>query len=431
MALLSSSIKSNNLAAVLGNVAFLIFVNLIVKPFWIFGIELKVQNLLGPIVYGNYFALYNFVVLFGVFLDFGINYYNNREISRHPEKLTSHFWSILKLKFFISIFYIVLVFATAKILQYTTEQINLLLFLMLNQILLFYILFFRSNLGALQVFRQDSMVSVLDKLLMIGFIGFFIWGSVVNFDIWYFVGGQTVAFLFTAIFAFVLVYKKLPTQESSESNQTKLTFKTILKESYPYALIVLLMGIYSRIDGVMLERMLSDGKMEAGIYAAAYRLLDAFSQLGYLSAAVFLPVFSKMIKQNQKVLTLATSLGILAFCASLFLAFVCWILRTDIVYFLYDAATPYYAEVFGYLMFGFVGISSVYVSGTLLAANGSLKILNIIAVLGVVLNVALNYILIPQYQALGATWATIATQTLVMLLQWIWIWQVFRNKVAD
>ena len=82
-------------------------------------------------------------------------------------------------------------------------------------------------------------------------------------------------------------------------------------------------------------------------------------------------------------------------------------------------------------MFGFVGISSVYVSGTLLAANGSLKILNIIAVLGVLLNVALNYILIPQYQALGATWATISTQTLVMFLQWIWIWKLFRIKSID
>ncbi|HCK22154.1 MAG TPA: hypothetical protein DHW15_08345, partial [Bacteroidetes bacterium] len=52
-----------------------------------------------------------------------------------------------------------------------------------------------------------------------------------------------------------------------------------------------------------------------------------------------------------------------------------------------------------------------------LTAGGALRQLNWIAVGGVVLNIALNLLLIPRYQAYGAAIATLATQGLVTLLQ--------------
>ena len=42
------------------------------------------------------------------------------------------------------------------------------------------------------------------------------------------------------------------------------------------------MGVYTRTDVVMVERLLPDGKMQAGIYASAYRLLDAVNVAGFL-----------------------------------------------------------------------------------------------------------------------------------------------------
>ncbi|MDX5319522.1 MAG: polysaccharide biosynthesis C-terminal domain-containing protein, partial [Bacteroidota bacterium] len=60
-----------------------------------------------------------------------------------------------------------------------------------------------------------------------------------------------------------------------------------------------------------------------------------------------------------------------------------------------------------------------YIFGTLLTAKSELKLLNYISVCGLVLNVVLNAILIPKYQAIGAVYATIATQSLVTLAS-IW-----------
>ena len=63
------------------NIIFLLFLNLLVKPFWILGIDREVQNLLGDASYGTYQALFNFSYLFYILLDLGITNFNSRAVS--------------------------------------------------------------------------------------------------------------------------------------------------------------------------------------------------------------------------------------------------------------------------------------------------------------------------------------------------------------
>ncbi|NNF21747.1 MAG: polysaccharide biosynthesis protein, partial [Saprospiraceae bacterium] len=51
-------------------------VNLIIKPFYIFGIEVSVQNILGAETYGLFFSLFNFTYLFQIINDMGLQHYN-------------------------------------------------------------------------------------------------------------------------------------------------------------------------------------------------------------------------------------------------------------------------------------------------------------------------------------------------------------------
>jgi Na+-driven multidrug efflux pump len=75
------------------------------------------------------------------------------------------------------------------------------------------------------------------------------------------------------------------------------------------------------------------------------------------------------------------------------------------------------AIVFGILMGCFVAISTTYVFGTLLTANGNLKHLNFVAAGGMLINIALNVILIPRLGALGSAWASVITQTVMAVIQ--------------
>ncbi len=285
----------------------------------------------------------------------------------------------------------------------------MLLLLAANQILLSAILYFRSNLAALQLFKTDSFISVLDRLLTIVFCLVLMYAPAFagKFNIMWFIAAQTGALLLTALIAFAIVAGRTVVQLNIWHHRYS---RMILLKSAPFALLALLMGIYYRIDGVMLERMLHDNGLEAGIYAASFRMLDALNQFGYLFATLLLPLFAHMIRKNQDIRQLVKFSSELMLAGSVAAALICYFYRADIMQLLYHRNDAYWATIFGWLMLNFIPMSSVYIFGTLLTANGSLKVLNLIAVGGVVLNVLLNLYMIPHYGALGATIATLITQ---------------------
>ncbi len=416
----------------LSNLAFLLAANLLVKPFYIFGIDRMVQVTVGTEMYGVYFALYNFSILFYIILDLGLTNYNNRTIAQNRDLLKSYLPNLIVVKLGLSFVFLGLLFLVAIMLGYDVLKLKLLLPLALNQILISFIFYFRSNITAYHYFKMDALISILDRLILIVVCSVLLWGSVVStFKIEYFIYAQTFAYAITALMAFLVVLRFV---DFTHLNLNQLVQKTklvqILKESFPYALLILLMTLYNRIDGIMLERLLDDDGNEAGIYAAAYRLLDAVNVFGLLFASLLLPLFAKMLKDKVPIqnLTQTSFQTILAF--SITVAIGCFIFQQEIMSLLYPEATVYWAEVFSWLMFSFIAISSVYIFGTLMTANANLRALNWIAISGVVLNVILNFILIPNYKAYGATIATVNTQALVAIAHIIWAIRLFNLKFS-
>ncbi len=394
------------------NLIFLFTANLLVKPFWILGIDRVVQNQVGAEVYGTYFAVFNYSFLLSIILDFGINNFNSRAVSRNNKRSGEYLLNLMMLKLFLAVIYFALTFITALSTGYSELQMKMLLFLALNQILLSAILYFRSNIAALQLFKTDSIVSILDRLLTIIFCLVLLYSSQFKseFNIVWLVYAQTFALFITAMVAFVFVFQKTVLK----IHLWKLKFtKLILLKSFPFALLALLMGIYYRIDAVMIERMLPNGAHEAGIYAASFRLLDALNMFGYLFATLLLPMFAGMIRRKESVNELVKFSSQLLLVMAVIAGLNGYFFRNEIMQLLYHDSTIYWAKIFGWLMLNFIPMSSVYVFGTLLTAKGSLKILNYIALSGMIINVVLNLFLIPAYGALGATFATLITQFFV------------------
>jgi O-antigen/teichoic acid export membrane protein len=71
-------------------------------------------------------------------------------------------------------------------------------------------------------------------------------------------------------------------------------------------------------------------------------------------------------------------------------------------------------------MLGFFPIGMNFIFGTLLTANGNLKILNSISAIGIIANITINLILIPSYGALGAAIATFGTQGVTAIAQFLY-----------
>ena len=87
----------------LTNLLLLLLLNFLIKPLWIFGIDLRVQNVVGAQDYGFYFAILNASFLFNILLDFGITKFNNKNIAQNTQLLNKHFSGIVILKLMLAV----------------------------------------------------------------------------------------------------------------------------------------------------------------------------------------------------------------------------------------------------------------------------------------------------------------------------------------
>ena len=423
------------------NIIFLLFLNLLIKPFWILGIEVEVQNIVGDNVYGQYLSIFNFSYLFYILLDLGITNFNNRNIAQNAHLLTKYFAGIAQVKLILGILYSVVVFAAAYISGFRSSgQLVVLAWCAANQILLSFILYLRSNVSGLLMFKTDSMLSVLDRLIAIMVCAFLLWSGVIdrgNFNILWYVQAQTFAYFVTFLIALVVVLRQTG----------KLNFKVnipffivILKHSFPFALLVLLMSFYSRLEPILLERMLGDEGYEAGLYGRSYRLFDAANNLSALFGVILLPMFAAVIKRGDDLK------GLLSLSANIMIAIagigavMCMCYSSEIIEQFYGQQENEAYEVFAYriqtsstvfsiLMGSFFAMSMTYIYGTLLTANGSLKQLNIMAASGVVVNVLLNVLLIPHFKAVGAAFSSLSVQMLMAIVQFVMVHKILKLKV--
>lgn len=401
----------------IANLIFLLLLNLTIKPFWMFGIDASVQKILGTEEYGHYFALMNFSFLLNTILDVGLTNYNNRNISRYQFLIKKHFSALFTLKLMLGLLYFVVAGIAAFILGYHKSW-DLLLLLLLNQFFVYLVLYLRSNLAGLQLFKYDSIVSVLDRLLMIIFCGILIFTNdkfhLLNIKT--FVITQVVSYAIVALVVTLIIFRKVGKVKFSFN----FTFsRIIIKKSLPYAILVLLMTFYNRTDSVMLERLLPEdvGAIQCGIYAHGYRLLDSANMIALLFSTLLLPMFSGMIKRNESVQTLVETSFKILMSGVIMIAVICFCYAEDIMGILYSEEIEESAIVFRWLILSLIPISITYIFGTLLTANGSLKWLNRMAMIGVGLNITLNFVLIPKYMAFGTAVSSLATQSVTALVQ--------------
>ena len=407
------------------NLCLLIFLNLLVKPFWMLGVDVGVQNSVGAENYGLYFSIFNFTLLFYMLLDMGTANFNNRNIAQNTQLLDKHLSSYIILRLLLGVVYFVIIFAVALLIGYRGIQLRLLFWIGLNQFLSAFLLYVRSNISALLMFKTDSVISVTDRILMIIFCGMLLWGNITDqpFRIEWFVWCQTAAYLITIAIALTIVLRKAHLRKL---HWDVPFFLVIIKKSLPYALISLLMACYYRMDSVMLERMLPRdiGAEQVGIYASAFRLLDALVMIAYLFSVILLPLFSKMLKQKENVVPVVRTSFSLLFLFSVTAVVMLYVYREPVIQLFYPDIADSSVAIFRLIIFGLIPISMNYLFGTLLTASGSMKALNITAAIGIVINVLVNLLLIPRMQACGSAVASFCTQFTVALLQFILAWRI-------
>lgn len=413
------------------NLLFMLSLNLLIKSFWILGIDRSVQNALPSGEYGIYYALLNFSYLFNIILDFGITNFNNKTIAQNTFLLKKYFARILPLKLILAGVYVVAVFVVAFIGGYKSRAFNMLIWLCLFQIFTYSLTYFRSNISGLLLFKTDSVLSILDKSLTIVFCSILLWTPFLkgDFKVEYFVYVQVLSIFISCMVAFIICLTKTGFVKLAWNKAFMLA---ILKYGFPFALLSLLMSFYNRIDSVFLERLLDDNGFAAGIYASGFRLVDSANMVSYLFSVILLPFFAKLIKdtkllpadfvgdRNKNIKDIIKISFHLLLVLSMGFVLVSFLYSNELMTLLYNKNIEESAVVYRILCFCFIPVSTTYIFGTLLTANGSMKKLNIVAACGMVMNVVLNIILVPKYQQNGSAVSSLLSQIVTAILQ-VWI----------
>ena len=406
------------------NLVLLLVLNLLVKPFYILGVEAEIQNRVGPEDFGFFFALINFSFLLNIIPDLGTTNWNTRHIAQNSHLLGKHFPPIFTLRLVLSCLYLLVIGIAAIFINYSGEQLAMLGILALSQVFSNMILFLRSNLTGLHLFRHDSFISVLDRLLLIGLLSWLLWGrgpDAQPFKMIWLAWGQCITYGLTCALAMLMVVKR------SASFKIKLDIPFsfhVIKESAPFALLLLVSMIAYRVDGVMVERL--KNSEEAGIYAMGFRFFEAVNMIAYLFAVLLLPMYSRMLKNKIDVSPVLTLGFQVLFCGTLMASY-CGLFFPDYLFsIVYDLHIPRAETAFTWLMWSALFFSLQYIFGTLITASGELKPLIYIALSAVTLNIALNFWLIPLDGAVGASKASVITQLFVLLTQIILVIRKFK-----
>ncbi len=378
-----------------------------------FLIGIWMARYLGPFAYGNLNYAIAFTSLFGIFASLGLDNILSRELVNNPQDRDRLLGTVFRLKLWGSLAVIV----TAAICAYLLESDNLVRLLIVIYSLVFVFnaanvvyLYFQAQVLSKKNAQVQITVAALSALLKIGLI----------------IGGGNLVslmlvYVFDAMFsavAWLIIYRRQGCSLRAWRYSSALA-KSLWHDAWPLMLSGAAMFIYLRIDQVMIGSLLDHGAV--GLYSVSVRFVEVWYFIPGMICASLLPAIinAKKTDINQyrrRLRFLYALMLILAFVIAIPSA---WL-------------APWFLPLlFGSAYAGAVPILQIYIFSSLgfflgWAINQYLLAENMVMVIfqanlsAMIINVALNFYLIPRFGLLGAAVATLLAYSLYPLLSWLY-----------
>lgn len=191
---------------------------------------------------------------------------------------------------------------------------------------------------------------------------------------------------------------------------------SIIKISWPIALMLILNVIYFRIDTVLLSLVRTS--QEVGLYSLAYKIIENGLFFPAMIGGLLLPAITSALVRNthsrsQELINQGLTLSLSGACI---LVAVLIIFAKDIIELLAPASFALSAPLLQILALALGSMFLGNIFGFTLIALAKQKALATLYGALAVGNIILNLILIPLYGAVGAAWVTVATEITATLV---------------
>jgi O-antigen/teichoic acid export membrane protein len=372
-------------------------------------VGIYVARYLQPENFGLLNYAISFVSIFSAFSTLGLDQIIVRELAKAPERKDDLLGTGFVLKLAGSMVLNVIMVVTIIFMGHSSFTNILIFIIAVSEIFkAFEVIsyFFQSQVQSKYAIQVQLLINLAVSLMKLGLV--FARAPLVWFAIVVIAGTMLNAI------GFLYVYQK------REGSPRKWTFHKhvaleLLRESWPLALYGIALNIQARIDQVMLGKMLSN--YQVGQYSVALKFIEIFGFLPMVLMNTFTPAVTKAKTINTELYhSRLVNLYRLLFFAFLVLALPIFFFAEPIISLLYGQE---YREA-GFLLSLFalrLFFSNMGVGKSVFIVNESLfKYSLVTVVIGAVVNIGLNYLLIPVWGTVGSIAASLVSFTASIFL---------------
>ena len=370
-----------------------------------FVVNIYMIRYLGPTEFGLLSYAISFAGIFTVLSGLGLDNIIVREIVNRPDKRDEILGSTFFLKSFGAVLSIILIGVTLLIIS--EESFNSILVLIISSSALFQTFnvidfYFQAKVEIKYSAIAQFIGLILSALFKIVLI-------LIKAPLIYFALAFSLEFFLIGA-GFFIAYK-VKSSNIFHWKFNKIIAVNLIKDSWPLILSGLVIAIYMKIDQVMIKNMLSD--TEVGYYAAAVRISEAWY---FIPTAICTSLFPSIInaKKMNNVLymnrlqKLYDILTWLAFAVAVPIT----LFSTFIIGIMFGQEYLSSAPVLTVYIWAGLPVSLGVASSQYLINENLTKISFSRTLIGMVVNVVLNFIFIPLYGIIGSAFATLISYSI-------------------
>jgi O-antigen/teichoic acid export membrane protein len=261
-----------------------------------------------------------------------------------------------------------------------------------------------------QEFIKANIISLISNILLLSLVLIWIFSKSLNE---YVIFTYLATSIIIGSFSFYLILKKGLFALKSWNYQSKRIFN-IVSKSAPYLAVSIGTIIYYKIDIFIIG--IIKGNYEAGVYNAAYKLVDVLIFFAAVITSVAFPMFAKITdsKLNCKTLNLEFILGILSWVGAL-VSLLLLLASDDIIFLIYGENG--YNSASEILMILSISLFFLFVNAAFIVAFnawGMPKISSKLIYLSILVNILLNIPMVYMYGSTGAATATVMSEIFLL-----------------
>jgi len=399
---------------------------LIVQKIISFSYFILLARNFGPEDLGKYYFAISFTTIFSIFIDLGLSNVLTREVAKKPEKSSNLLSSVVLIKSILAAVSLITAIVVINLLNYPLLTQQLVYISIICMVLDSFTLSFFAVIRGFHNLTYESIASILFQAIVIVF-GFLV--IKFNYGLKWQMAVLALASIFNFLYAIYIIVFNCKTKIISAIDQNLI--RTIILLVVPFALYGIFQRLFTYFDSMLLSFFAGDKYV--GLYQVAFKIIFALQFLPMAFTASVYPAFSSYWASNREqlaitferamnyliVISLPIALGIISISDKLILIF-----KPEYI----EALLPLNISMFA-LLFLFVN----YPVGSLLNACDRQKRNTVNMAIALIFSIVLNLILIPRWQAVGASITVVVANFLMLLLGLMVVSQIIKyskKKVA-